>query len=61
MKGMVPSLILVPSFVLSTEKVKGHINKYFERSRQALTSEAVDLDLCLLCTQCFEVSCYFPE
>jgi hypothetical protein len=52
---------IIHSFLLklllehNTEKTKCHLNVYFERSRQSfMESEKVDLDLCLLSTQCFE-------
>ena len=40
----------------SSEVVKGHLKTYFNRCQQALVGGVgVDHELCLLCTQCFEV------
>ena len=60
-RGRAACYTFVSSSSHSTVNVKGHLNNYFEMSRQALTSEVVDLDLCLLCTQCFEVCCHRPK
>ena len=46
--------------------MKHHLNNYFDKSREALVGGVgVDQELCLLCTQCFEVTalsylCMFP-
>ena len=40
----------------SSAAVKEHLQEYFSRSCQALGVQTFDLNLCLLCIQCFEVS-----
>ena len=36
--------------------MKHHLGNYFDKSREALVGGVgVDQELCLLCTQCFEV------
>ena len=43
-------------FINSSATVKEHLQDYFSRSCQALGVQTFDLNLCLLCIQCFEVS-----
>lgn len=46
------TMIIFPS----SAAVRMHLQDYFTQSCQALGSQTVDLNLCLLCIQCFEVS-----
>ena len=55
LKFTLPSSL--PPLPCSTEQVKKHLEDYFHKSQQACTQGGLDQNLCLLCIQCFEVSC----
>ena len=53
------ALVCLYLLLCSTEKVRDHLKTYLDRCQQALRGGVgVDQELCLLCTQCFEVAIF---